>query len=101
MGKTTVKDDIVSMVNSFIVLYLAIFMICALFYLACGMPAIDAFSTSASSIGNLGAAFGAEGPMGNYSLVPAPAKFVMSLEMLIGRLEIFPFVSLLFINKRR
>ncbi|MCI2081664.1 MAG: TrkH family potassium uptake protein [Bacteroidales bacterium] len=101
VGKSAIKEDVVSMVNTFIIFYLLILVVCALIYCATGMPAIDAFSTSVSCIGGVGSAFGAEGPMGNNSQVPLLSKFIMPFEMLIGRLELFPFFAIFYIRNKR
>ena len=54
------------------------------------------FETTVSSvitcISNVGPGFGAVGPAGNFSTMSDLSKLVLSLEMLLGRLEIFPLV---------
>ncbi|MFA6334411.1 MAG: potassium transporter TrkG [Bacteroidales bacterium] len=45
--------------------------------------------------------FGSIGSLGNYSDFPALGKFVLSIEMLLGRLEIYPLFLVLFIHKWR
>ena len=45
-------------------------------------------------IGNVGPGLSAVGPMGNFSHFSILSKLVLSADMLIGRLEIFPFILL-------
>ena len=46
-------------------------------------------------IGNVGPGFGEVGSMANYAAFPAVLKVAGMVEMLIGRLEIFPVLYLL------
>jgi len=43
---------------------------------------------------NIGPGIGAVGPMGNYSIFSGFSKLVLSISMLLGRLEIFPLIML-------
>ena len=38
------------------------------------------------------------GPLGNYSTFPTQAKWILSITMLVGRLEIFTFLVLLSVS---
>ena len=51
-------------------------------------------TASIACIGNVGPGFGDVGSMSNYSDFPAILKFTGMIEMLIGRLEIFPVLYL-------
>ena len=54
-----------------------------------------AISSSAAAIGNIGPAFGAVGPMDSFSALHCATKWILILLMLIGRLEIIPFLAIL------
>ncbi|MBB5184593.1 trk system potassium uptake protein TrkH [Faecalicoccus acidiformans] len=58
------------------------------------------FETTISSvftcIGNVGPAFGLAGPMGNFAMYSDLSKIVLSVAMLVGRLEIYPILIFLF-----
>ena len=43
-------------------------------------------------MGNIGPGLGAVGPMGNFADFSLASKLLLSLTMLLGRLEIFPLV---------
>ena len=53
-------------------------------------------STSAvvASLGNIGPGLGEVGPTANYALVSPPGKWLLSLLMIVGRLEILPILVL-------
>jgi trk system potassium uptake protein TrkH len=59
------------------------------------MDIFSAFSGSAAAMGNVGPGFGAVGSMANFGGVPETGKWVLSLLMLLGRLEIFAIIIFL------
>ena len=55
-----------------------------------GMNFITATSSAASAIANVGPGLGSQvGPSGNFGGLSDPAKWYMSIGMVIGRLELF------------
>ncbi len=60
-----------------------------------GMDATSGFTASVACIGNVGPGFGEIGSMSNYAHLPAAVKFSNMFEMILGRLEIYPIVSIL------
>ena len=60
--------------------------------LICGVEISEAFSGTVASLGNVGPGTGTLGTMGNYSVQPDSAKFIYTLDMFLGRLEIFPIL---------
>ena len=55
----------------------------------CDMDLLTAISASVTCISNVGPAFGKLSPDQSFAWVSAPAKLLMALEMLIGRLELY------------
>ena len=55
-----------------------------------------AFGASLTCISNVGPAFGILGPTANFSILSGVSKIVLSLLMLLGRLEILPLLLLLY-----
>jgi len=53
-----------------------------------------AIGTSASCVGNIGPGLAGVGPLQNYAWIPSSGKLFLSLEMLIGRLELFTILIL-------
>jgi len=74
---------------SFVLLYLFIFVIGTIILTILGTDALTSASAAAAALGNIGHALGTLGPMENYSHLPSLSKIVLSLLMILGRLEIF------------
>lgn len=95
----TVQDDsVLSLVMSFIVAYIALVLIGTILYTTFGTDLLTGFTASISCISNVGPGFGEVGSMNNFSTLPAVLKFGSTVLMLVGRLEIFGFIQLFFIN---
>ena len=92
MGNTIIPDEVVSNVFLFIVLYLILMFASFVAVLICGVEISEAFSGTVASLGNVGPGTGTLGTMGNYSVQPDSAKFIYTLDMFLGRLEIFPIL---------
>lgn len=88
-GKT-LNEDAVSAVFMYIVLYIFVLFLSFVLVLICGLDISEAFSGTIGSIGNVGPGLGQLGTMGNYSSIPAAAKFIFTVDMFLGRVEIFP-----------
>lgn len=101
VGTSNLEREIVYSVNLFIVLYLVIVFFSAVLLTLFGLNATEAFSGSIACMGNVGPGFGSVGSLGNYSGVPDAGKFILSVEMLLGRLEIFPLMLILAIRRWR
>ena len=89
---------IVNMVVLFILVYLILAAIGTFLVAAFGIDLMTSFSVVISSMGNVGPAFGSVGSMDNYHLLPASVKFLCTIFMLLGRLEIFGFLQLFMIK---
>ena len=89
-----VPDGIMRNVLSFIVLYIGLIGLGTLAMAFLGLDWMSAFSATFSCVGNVGPAFGAMGPTENYTHIPALGKWVLSLLMMAGRLEIFTVLLL-------
>lgn len=89
IGNSVIDSEIVYSVNLFIIFYLIILFGSALFLSAMGVPVVESITGSAACIGNVGPGFGSVGSLGNYSSIPIAGKFLLSFEMLLGRMEIF------------
>jgi trk system potassium uptake protein TrkH len=59
------------------------------------LTAIDAIAASATTIGNVGPALGAAGPIGSFEGFSDVSTVTMTILMWVGRLEIVPVVVLL------
>jgi trk system potassium uptake protein TrkH len=89
-NRQPVTDDVAAAVMGFFFLFAFAFAGLALALAAFGVDLVSALSGAATILGNVGAAFGPViGPTGNYATLPEGAKWLCSVAMLIGRLEVF------------
>ncbi len=90
-----IASDIISQMIAFVTFYFVFFAIGAFLIVLIENNAIIALSSSASAIGNVGLGFGITGPMGSFFNLHVSTKWILILLMLIGRLEIVPFLAIL------
>jgi trk system potassium uptake protein TrkH len=95
------EENIQSLVMTFIVSYIMLTIIGTIIYAIFDYDLLTSFSASIACISNVGPGFGAIGSMNNFSELPATLKLWSTLLMLVGRLEIFGFIQLLFIRSWR
>lgn len=95
-GKPLPKDVPIS-VMSFFFLYAASFALLAIALALTGVDFITAISGAVTSISNVGPGLGPTiGPAGTYASLPESAKWILSMGMLLGRLELFTILVMLF-----
>ncbi|MBK7627516.1 MAG: TrkH family potassium uptake protein [Bacteroidales bacterium] len=73
---------------SFVVLYLFLFILGTIIIVFNGVDPITASSSVATCMAGIGPGLGTVGPMSNYAHLPDFSKIVLSLLMILGRLEI-------------
>ena len=96
-------DATVYSVMMYIVVYVIIIFLSIIGVLLCGSGMAEAVSGVIASVGSVGPGLSEIGAMDNYSLQPAMAKVIYSIDMFLGRVEIFPVLvvlSLLFKRNR-
>ena len=92
-----ISDDFINSVIIFIFTFLFIFLIIAMLLSISGLDFITSISGAASSISNVGPGLGEViGPNGNYKNIPELSKWILSVGMLLGRLELFAVLVLFF-----
>ena len=80
---------------SFIYLYIIIFFTITALLSLNGLDFITSISGAATSISNVGPGLGEMiGPNGNFSQLPNASKWILSLGMILGRLELFAILVL-------
>ena len=90
-----VDDKFMSSIVSFIYLYIIIFFLLSALLSLSGMDFITSISGAATSISNVGPGLGSTiGPNGNFSQLPDVSKWILSLGMILGRLELFAILIL-------
>ncbi len=101
VGKKIVTEEIENQTHMFILLYLFIVFIVTLALTAYNIDLLTSFSASVTTIGNVGPGFGGVSSLGNFGQLPDGAKLILSVNMLLGRLEIMSILSLFFIKSWR
>lgn len=87
-------DRQVAAVSNFILLYYGIVVICTIAMIGLGNDWATSFGSVATTMGGIGPGFGKVGPVSNFSMLSDPSKVLLSFTMLLGRLEIFPVLTL-------
>ena len=94
-GDSVLNEKFISSIISFVFLYIVIFFIITMLLSISGLDFITAVSGAATSISNVGPGLGGIiGPNGNFSLLPDFSKWVLSIGMILGRLELFAIIVL-------
>jgi trk system potassium uptake protein TrkH len=93
VGGQRTSDTVISAVWGFFFLYIANFAVMTILLTATGLDAETAYSTVGACITNLGPALGDAGP--NYAGLNDVAKVILSIAMLLGRLEIYTLLVIL------
>jgi trk system potassium uptake protein len=100
VNRLPVDERTVRAVIAFVLLYVGIFVVGALLLLLDAhrvdleLTPFDALAASATTLGNVGPAFGFAGPMGSFEPFSDVSTAIMTGLMWIGRLEIVPVVAL-------
>ena len=92
---TTVSDDVMQSIVSFVVIYLIIFIVSSGILSILGMDFISSLTASIATLGNIGPGFNLVGPMANFDIVHPIGKLVLIANMWIGRLEVFTVIVML------
>jgi trk system potassium uptake protein TrkH len=92
MAGRRVPEHIVLAVSGFCTLYVLCFALVTVALTMTGVDIITAFAASASSINNLGPGLGEISV--HFGTMPAPAVWICSFAMMLGRLEVFPVLVL-------
>jgi len=89
-------EDVPFSVVAFLAIYMTTVGVFSVVLAALGLDLVTALSASLSAVSNVGPGLGEIiGPAGNYSGLPASAKWVLSFAMLLGRLELFTVLVVL------
>ena len=93
-GKT-IPPDVPLSVMGFFFMYMFTCAIVAIALSFVGMDFLEAMSGAVTAVSNVGPGLGEIGPNGNFKHLTDSAKWILSLAMLVGRLEIFTVLVLI------
>lgn len=89
-----VSDGVVRSVNSYIVLYFAVFVASVLLISLENFSFETSFTSVAATLNNIGPGLDGVGPLENFAKFNPFSKCVLIFDMLAGRLELIPMVIL-------
>lgn len=94
INNKVMANETVAGINSFVALYLLIFVISTLLVSLEGIDLESAASSVAATLSNIGPGLGFVGPTRNYGEFHQITKVLFTLLMLLGRLELFTIIAL-------
>jgi trk system potassium uptake protein TrkH len=95
VANSVINQEVVETSNLYISVYLGTVFLSSTILTYFGVDILSAFSGSVAAMGNVGPGFSMVSSLGNYSQIPVIGKWVLSIVMLLGRLEIYGFLMLL------
>ena len=93
LGKRVLREEEVAPHIQYIALYGLLLALSVAASLFVGVDHQNSFIASVTSLGNVGPAYGALGTMGSFNSVPLLGKLVFTLDMFLGRIEIYPVLA--------
>jgi len=95
VDNAVIDQEIVASSMLYIAVYLAVVFIASMILAYTGVDPMSAFSASVAAMGNVGPGFSMVSSLGNFSQLPVMGKWILSIVMLLGRLEVYAFLMLL------
>ncbi len=95
LGDRPIEEAVITGITGFFILYILVFLVSSLILMKLGFDMVSSVAASAATIGNVGPGLGLVGASKNYAFFPPLAKGILSLNMLLGRLEIYTVLVLL------
>ena len=93
MGSRIIREEEASPHLLYIAMYCGILAVSTMLAILFGANTHAAFSGSLSSLGNVGPAIKELGFMGSFNSVTPLAKFIFTMDMFLGRVEIYPVLA--------
>ena len=95
LGGKVLEIDTLNAIWAFISVYFSLAFLFGFIIAISGYDLITAFSASVACITSLGPGLGKVGPAGSFAFFSDFDKLLLSFEMLLGRLEVFPLLTIL------
>ena len=92
VNQQVISYEIVSKILAFLFIYAFLAIVSSLVLSAMGLTLEEAFGCSISCISNIGPALG--GMIFSFEAIPTVGKWLLTFDMLVGRLEIFTVLIL-------
>lgn len=89
INKVVVPQDIIINIMTFVLVYVAVIVISTLLLTIAGVDFVESIGSVVSCVGNTGPGLGTTGPAGSFAALPDFAIWILSFDMIVGRLELF------------
>lgn len=89
-----ISEELIFRTLAFFIIYLFIWVVSTFLLMVTGLPLLESMGGAAASMSCTGPGLGSVGPVGNFSELTDFATWVLSFDMLAGRLELFSFLIL-------
>ncbi|MBM3147380.1 MAG: TrkH family potassium uptake protein [Actinobacteria bacterium] len=94
LGDRPIPSDVLQGVAGYVVLFLLIYAVAVLTVASFGLDLETAISSVAATLGNVGPGLGEVGPLDTFQPLPGAVKVILTICMLLGRLEIYALLLL-------
>ncbi|MDI9390058.1 MAG: potassium transporter TrkG [Synergistota bacterium] len=94
LNDQVVSREVVSSILVFFSIYIVVFTVGTIIMAGLGVDVLTAISGVAATLNNIGPGLGSVGPMDNYASIPMAGKWVLSVCMVMGRLELYEVLLL-------
>ncbi|MFH1530294.1 MAG: potassium transporter TrkG [Pseudomonadota bacterium] len=94
VGHSVVKEPTVSAILGVVSLFVGTFVVSSMVMAAMGLDLVTATSSVAACLGNIGPGLGGVGPAANFHFIPTAGKWLLTFNMIAGRLEIYTVLIL-------
>ena len=92
LDQKSVAESIGQQIISFVFLYFAVYLIIGFIVTMVENDILKGYLATAITLGNTGLGFAPFGPTGGFAHMSTLSKYILSLTMIIGRLELIPFL---------
>lgn len=94
IGNTIVQQDVFLSVSRYLVIFLGLYVLFSLILAGMGLDLTTSLTSVIACLSCVGPGLGLVGPVNTYGGLPDAAKWVLSLAMLLGRLETYAILLL-------
>lgn len=98
MDNKPLSNDTIESVSSYFIVYIMLFVVCtiliSIYNPEMNLDLETSFTASFTCLNNVGPGLSQVGPAGSFSNFSYFSKFILTLEMIAGRLELFPILLL-------
>ena len=99
MGNRIISQEETGEATLFIVFFILLIFLGSVCLALTGLDLLTSLTTSLASVANTGLTFGSISSFGSYNAFPIVSKLIFTIEMFLGRLEIYPVIAFLVIRK--